>query len=195
MRLFAASLATETNTFSPIPTSRSSFEDFFYAPAGAHPEVPKLCSAPVLVARRRAARDGFTLIEGSSFWAEPSGTVDRASFESMHGGACRCRRRSDRHRRYCDLEPHAGLRSRTRHAFGCVADGPSASRPEVSAAFHGCVWPACGQDHSGADRRVLSKRCARSHLCQCRATTPAARRQRRGAIVDLITPLRQRPSG
>lgn len=83
MRLFAASLATETNTFSPIPTSRSSFEDFFYAPAGEHPETPKLCSAPLLVARRRAAQEGFTLIEGSSFWAEPSGTVDRASFESM----------------------------------------------------------------------------------------------------------------
>ncbi len=83
MRLFAASLATETNTFSPIPTARSSFEDFFYAPAGEHPEVPKLCSAPLLVARRRAAQEGFTLIEGSSFWAEPSGLVDRASFESM----------------------------------------------------------------------------------------------------------------
>lgn len=83
MRLFAASLATETNTFSPIPTSRSSFEDFFYAPAGEHPEVPKLCTAPLLVARRRAAQEGFTLIEGSSFWAEPAGTVDRASFESM----------------------------------------------------------------------------------------------------------------
>ena len=37
MRLFAASLATETNTFSPIPTSRASFEATFYAPAGAHP--------------------------------------------------------------------------------------------------------------------------------------------------------------
>ncbi|MGI9521018.1 MAG: M81 family metallopeptidase [Hyphomicrobiaceae bacterium] len=83
MRLFAASLATETNTFSPIPTSRSSFEEFFYAPPGEHPEAPKLCSAPLLVARRRALREDFTLIEGSSFWAEPSGTVDQASYESM----------------------------------------------------------------------------------------------------------------
>jgi microcystin degradation protein MlrC len=83
MRLFTASLATETNTFSPIPTSRSSFEEFFYAPAGEHPEVPKLCSAPLLVARRRATQEGFTLIEGSSFWAEPAGTVDRASYDSM----------------------------------------------------------------------------------------------------------------
>lgn len=83
MRLFAASLATETNTFSPIPTSRESFETTFYAPAGAHPDEPKLCTAPLLVARRRAATDGFELIEGSSFWAEPSGTIDTASYESM----------------------------------------------------------------------------------------------------------------
>jgi microcystin degradation protein MlrC len=83
MRLFAASLATESNTFSPIPTSRASFEHDFYAPAGQHSDVPKLCTAPLLVARRRAKSDGFTLIEGSSFWAEPSGTVVRAGYESM----------------------------------------------------------------------------------------------------------------
>ena len=83
MRLFAASLATETNTFSPIPTSRSSFEHDFYALAGKHPDEPKLCTAPLLVARRRATAEGFTLIEGSSFWTEPSGTVTKAAFEDM----------------------------------------------------------------------------------------------------------------
>lgn len=83
MRIFAASLATETNTFSPIPTSRGSFEEAFYAPAGQHPDEPKLCTAPLLVARRLAKAEGFTLIEGSSFWAEPSGTCTRAGYESM----------------------------------------------------------------------------------------------------------------
>jgi microcystin degradation protein MlrC len=83
MRIFAASLATETNTFSPIPTSRASFEDAFYAPAGQHPDEPQLCTAPLLIARRRAKAEGFTLIEGSSFWAEPSGTVVRRDFENM----------------------------------------------------------------------------------------------------------------
>jgi microcystin degradation protein MlrC len=83
MRLFAASLATETNTFSPIPTSRASFEATFYAPPGEHPDEAKLCTAPLLVARRRAAQEGFELVEGSSFWAEPSGTLDRESFEAM----------------------------------------------------------------------------------------------------------------
>jgi microcystin degradation protein MlrC len=83
MRLFAASLATETNTFSPIPTSRASFEHTFYAPAGRHPDEPKLCTAPLFVARRRAEAEGFTLIEGSSFWAEPSGIIVRPDYEDM----------------------------------------------------------------------------------------------------------------
>ena len=83
MRIFAASLATETNTFSPIPTSRRSFEASFYAPPGKHPDEPKLCTAPLYVARRRAKEEGFTLIEGSCFWAEPSGTVVRDDYESM----------------------------------------------------------------------------------------------------------------
>lgn len=83
MRLFAASLATETNTFSSIPTSRASFEACFYAPPGAHPDEPKLCTGPLVAARRRAAQDGFTLVEGSCFWAEPSGTLSQAGWTSM----------------------------------------------------------------------------------------------------------------
>jgi microcystin degradation protein MlrC len=82
-RLFAASLATETNTFSPIPTGRGSFEAAFYAPPCAHPDEPKLCTGPLIAARRRAAQERFTLIEGSCFWAEPSGTLSNAGWASM----------------------------------------------------------------------------------------------------------------
>jgi Metallopeptidase family M81 len=45
MRILTASLATETNTFSPIPTDRRSFETTFYA-GRSRPLAP----------RRRAAR-------------------------------------------------------------------------------------------------------------------------------------------
>ena len=83
MRVFAASLATETNTFSPIPTDLSSFHGTFYAPPGQHPETPTLCSAPMVVARRRAREDGFTLIEGTATWAEPAGIVSRAAYETL----------------------------------------------------------------------------------------------------------------
>lgn len=83
MRVFAASLATETNTFSPIPTDLSSFNGTFYARPGEHPETPTLCSAPIVVARRRAREDGFTLIEGTATWAEPAGIVSRAAYETL----------------------------------------------------------------------------------------------------------------
>ena len=37
MRVFTATLATETNTFSPMPTDLASFEDRGYYPPGHHP--------------------------------------------------------------------------------------------------------------------------------------------------------------
>ena len=83
MRVFTASLATETNTFSPIPTDLSSFRGTFYAPPGHHPETPTLCSAPMVVARRRAREDGFTLVEGTAAWAEPAGILSRAAYETL----------------------------------------------------------------------------------------------------------------
>jgi microcystin degradation protein MlrC len=83
MRIFAASLATETNSFSPIPTSRQSYESTLYFPPGKHPDRATLCTAPLFVARKRARQEGFELIEGSCFWAEPSGPTSRAGYESM----------------------------------------------------------------------------------------------------------------
>ena len=83
MRVFVASLATETNTFSPLYVDRSAFESAFYCPPGTHPDTPTLCSAPVVAARRRAQTDGFTLIEGTATWAEPAGLVSREAYESL----------------------------------------------------------------------------------------------------------------
>ena len=64
MRLFVASVATETNTFSPIPTSIENFKEGLFARPGEHPEQATLCTAPLVVARRRAKAEGWTLIEG-----------------------------------------------------------------------------------------------------------------------------------
>jgi microcystin degradation protein MlrC len=75
MRIFAASIGTETNTFAPIPTALASFHESFYARPGEHPAEPRLCTAPVWVARRRARAEGFTLIEGTCTFAEPAGLV------------------------------------------------------------------------------------------------------------------------
>ena len=83
MRVYTASLGTEVNTFAPIPTDRSAFENTFYAKPGEHPDTPTLCSAPMVVLRRRAAEEGFELIEGTAAWAEPAGIVSQDAFEGL----------------------------------------------------------------------------------------------------------------
>src|ERR1700688_963223 len=83
MRIFTASLATETNTFSPVPTDRASFEMALCARPGQHPDTPTLCSAPIVALRRRAKLEGFTLIEGTAAWAEPGGLLQRKAYEHL----------------------------------------------------------------------------------------------------------------
>ncbi len=84
MRIFAATLATETNTFSPLPTSIEAYKENVYLRPGEHPDdTPLMCTAPLFVARRRAAADGFTLIEGSCFAASPAGLTNLADYEAM----------------------------------------------------------------------------------------------------------------
>ena len=83
MRVFTASLATETNTFSPIPTDLDSFLSAFYARPGEHPETPTICSAVFPVLRRQQAEEGFTLIEGTAAWAEPGGYVRQDVYEGL----------------------------------------------------------------------------------------------------------------
>jgi microcystin degradation protein MlrC len=83
MRVFTASLATETNTFAPLYVDRSAFESAFYCPPGTHPDTPTLCSAPIVAARRRAASEGYELVEGTATWAEPAGLVSRDGYESL----------------------------------------------------------------------------------------------------------------
>jgi microcystin degradation protein MlrC len=84
MRLFSATIATETNTFSPLPTSLDAYRESVFLRPGEHPtDAPRMCTAPLFVARNRAAAEGFTLIEGSCFAASPAGTTNRADYESM----------------------------------------------------------------------------------------------------------------
>lgn len=83
MRIFTASLATESNSFSPIPTTRKDFEDRVWFRPGEHPDRPTHSTAPLFVARQRAAQEGIELIEGSCFWAEPSAPVRQADYESI----------------------------------------------------------------------------------------------------------------
>ena len=82
-KVFAASLATETNSFSPIYTGLDDFYDAFYAAPGEHPPTPTLCSAPLVAARELAAAGEWQLTEGSCAWAEPGGLVSRFAYEKL----------------------------------------------------------------------------------------------------------------
>ena len=82
-RVFVASVANETNTFSPLRADLSDFKESFYAPPGTHPETPTLCSAVFPVCRRRARDEGWELIEGTATWAEPGGVVSQATWEFL----------------------------------------------------------------------------------------------------------------
>lgn len=82
MKLFVASLATETNTFSPVYTDLRDFKDNFYFPPGEHPDVPSLCSAPFMALRefRDAAPEPVDVTEGTAAWAEPGGIVSGGAY-------------------------------------------------------------------------------------------------------------------
>jgi len=83
MRVFSAALATETNTFAPMPTGLSSFHERAYYPAGSHPDRMQMHSGPLWAARLAGPARGWTLIEGLVAAAVPNGVVTRAAFESL----------------------------------------------------------------------------------------------------------------
>lgn len=83
MKIFFANLATETNTFSPIPTGHAGFHDVGYhrrdgslAPAG-HGNIAQI------EWRRLCARDGHAVAESISAFAQPAGTTLRHVYEKL----------------------------------------------------------------------------------------------------------------
>ena len=83
MRVFSAALATETNTFAPMPTGLSSFHERAYYPAGQHPDAMQMHGGPLWAAREVGPVRGWTLIEGLVAAAVPNGIVARAAYESL----------------------------------------------------------------------------------------------------------------
>src|SRR5687767_4542037 len=80
MRVFTAALATETNTFGPMPTGLESFRKLRGSDV---PPQGTMFSGPSCIARRRAAELGWTVIQGLVAEAMPSGTITRAAYESL----------------------------------------------------------------------------------------------------------------
>jgi microcystin degradation protein MlrC len=83
MRVFSASLGTETNTFSPLPTGLAAFQQHGYDPsdiadADLHP-----FAMPMRAMRERGRRDGWTMFEGKVAFAMPAGVTTRKAYEFL----------------------------------------------------------------------------------------------------------------
>lgn len=83
MRIFTGSLATETNTFGPIPTGLRSFRDRGYFAAGKHPDFLTFFAGPLWALREVATAKGWTVVEGMVAGAQPSGTTTREAYETL----------------------------------------------------------------------------------------------------------------
>src|SRR5881227_1957340 len=83
MRLFYAALALEANTFLPVSTSYQAFLDKLYYPPGKHPEKAGHQTGAIAAVRAAAKRNGFELVEGSCYAAQPGGAASRAAYERM----------------------------------------------------------------------------------------------------------------
>jgi microcystin degradation protein MlrC len=81
MKVMIAGLATETNSFSPIPTGRLAFEDT-YVSRQATREEPNLFSAPLHEWRRMAEARGWEVVEGLCAFAQPAGPTIRSTYET-----------------------------------------------------------------------------------------------------------------
>jgi microcystin degradation protein MlrC len=83
MRVFTASLATETNTFAPMPTGLDSFRERGYFAAGRHPDHMTFFGGPLWAARLRARERGWQVVEGMVAGAQPSGITPRVAYETL----------------------------------------------------------------------------------------------------------------
>jgi microcystin degradation protein MlrC len=83
MHLFTASLGTETNTFSPIPTGAQLFADTSLVRAGAYSATPDLFSLPMIEFRDRGRARGWRVTESLCTFAVPAGLTVQRVYEAF----------------------------------------------------------------------------------------------------------------
>lgn len=84
MKIFTASLATETNTFSPLPTGRAAFtggREAYRRDASRHPATS--ASIPPAAWRRLGEADGHIVTESLCAFAQPGGATLRHVYEEL----------------------------------------------------------------------------------------------------------------
>ncbi len=85
LRVFAAALGAEVNTFSPLPIDRARFAELWLYPAGtlARDADPPLIAAPLRRAWALEAAGAVTVTQGLCAGAQPGGLIARAAFEHL----------------------------------------------------------------------------------------------------------------
>lgn len=83
MHVFTATLGTETNSFSPIPTGAAAFAATMLWRPGEHPDFVTEATGPLWAARRRAREEGWRVTEGTCAFAMPGRPVTRTVYESL----------------------------------------------------------------------------------------------------------------
>ena len=81
MKLLIACLATETNTFSPMPTGRNAFENTFVSREATNLPA-NLFTGPLHEWKRMGEERGWKVVESLSAAAQPAGTTVREVYEA-----------------------------------------------------------------------------------------------------------------
>jgi len=84
MKIFMATLATETNTFSPIPTGQAAFttgREWFRNDASRQPAT--IGNIPLTIWRRLGEVDGHEVAESICTFAQPAGSTLRHVYEGL----------------------------------------------------------------------------------------------------------------
>ncbi len=131
MRIFCASLQTETNTFSPWRSGDEDFSHQYFA-AGALPRQLGLYTSVFAPARRECAGNGWDLVEGLCAGAEPGGLVNGETWRRL------------RDRLLADLVEAGPVDAVLLNLHGAmVADGCLDCEGELLARIRQCVGPTC----------------------------------------------------
>ncbi len=83
MRIFAAMLATETNTFAVVPTSLVDFEVYGVYRGDGSRKAPEGCGAQAAQLHKLAVADGHEVIESLAAFAQPAGPTLRKVYEDF----------------------------------------------------------------------------------------------------------------
>lgn len=83
MRIFIATLGTETNTFASFPTGIEDFYDCFWNEGDVASAMPSPWSGPGQTWLQRAEADGWEVVQSLFAFANPAGPTTKPAYESM----------------------------------------------------------------------------------------------------------------